>query len=283
MNINVTVCDSCGKPIKKQKDKRVLNVALSGIVYIKDLCVDCADKFELHMNKMFSLTEKDIMKQMNIEQDTEVLFEEESTSNETKEEFSEEISITKEDVKEETVDVKEDVTESNPIKEIRVHASINQARKYMARPSLPKASASLSDTIKSTDKLDTITEVKTSSVQKGPLSRYQKQLVKSLHMQGKPFDEIVAAVGRQETVVRNYITNYIETGRVDKNLKEDVVKPVPKIVKEKSTPKVVEQKEKVDEGKIMALSRAGWTPISIARDMYIDVEIVKEVLAKNRK
>lgn len=283
MNINVTVCDSCGKPIKKQKDKRVLNVSLSGIVYIKDLCVDCVDKFELHMNKMFSLTEKDIMKQMNIEQDSEVLFDENTIADVAGEEFSDEISIAKEDVKEETVDVKEDVIESNPIKEMRVHASISQARKYMAKPSLPKASASLNDTIKSTDKLDTIAEVKTSSVQKGPLSRYQKQLVKSLHMQGKPFDEIVAAVGRQETVVRNYITNYIETGRVDKSLKEDVITPVYRVVKEKSIPKEAEQKEKVDEGKIMALSRAGWTPISIARDMYIDVEIVKEVLAKNRK
>ena len=283
MNINVTVCDSCGKPIKKQKDKRVLNVALSGIVYIKDLCVDCADKFALHMNKMFSLTEKDIMKQMNIEQNSEVLFEEDNNDlKSVKEEFSEEIGVVTEGIDMTIEGVKEEVEKVDLDKEIKVHTSINKAKKYIAVQSTPKVSSVLRDTMKSVELIDEIPQVVT-PVQKGPLSRYQKQLVKSLHMQGKPFDEIVAAVGRQETVVRNYITNYIETGRVDKNLKEDIIKPVNKVVKEKSTPKVVEQKEKVDEGKIMALSRAGWTPISIARDMYIDVEIVKEVLAKNRK
>lgn len=106
---------------------------------------------------------------------------------------------------------------------------------------------------------------------KGPLTKDQKELVAKMYEEKKSLEEIAKAVGRTEASCQKYIDKYLNTkkSKVNAEVKEE--------------PVVTEDGRKVDEGKVMALAKAGWNPRRIANDMNLDVDTVKEVLSKNRK
>ena len=92
--------------------------------------------------------------------------------------------------------------------------------------------------------------------EKGPLTKDQMTLIDEMYTQGENIAHIARLIGRKQYLVERYIAK-ARAGKISEEAKNIYI----------------------DRGKIFALAKAGWSAKTIAGDMGLDVELVKDVLA----
>lgn len=116
-----------------------------------------------------------------------------------------------------------------------------------------------------------------SKTKKGPLAGDEKQKIDADYKAGVPIETIAESVGRSVKICEKYIKMRFSNIPEDNDplVSEDTAETDDKVDADDETSTKI-----LDEGKILALYKAGWTIKNIAGDCHCEEEDVKRVLRK---
>ena len=258
MKINLSLCDRCKKVIGEKQQIIPMSIKIGDMTFEHELCKKCADSTKAEIKKLFGNVKLDYSAIIKTEEDVETPVEE--VANTQKQEETKQNVI---------------VTKGETLRTVNV---------------------------------ENLPDVPIDTLQKGPLTLEQKRIVEACYKADFSLSQIAAKVGRKEETCKKYIEKIFGNISGDKHVESDtlndtpidtpIVEPMSKTVdepvNEKTDNDTVEKNsvpeeanavpdKHLDEGKIVALLKAGWNYKAIAYDCHCEIEDVQHVAEKYRK
>lgn len=247
MKINLSICDRCKKVIGEKQQIIPMTVKVGDASFEHELCKKCADSTKVEIKKLFG----------NVKLDYSAIIK------------------TEDGVEATTEEIMQAGVEQNTKTEI---VKPTETTKPIVVAELPN--------------------VQIDATQKGPLTLEQKKIAEAGYKAGLSLSDIAAKVGRKEETCKKYIdkmfggnsveavpTQAVNTEIVQETIVEDNAK-IDDVMVEDATDTIIEhqtENKHLDEGKIIALLKAGWNFKDIAYDCHCEIDDVKGIAEKYRK